>query len=292
VATLTFVALCLVARFAYSLNDVFIGRVARRQSRMETAAFRGVSLGVSMSPWLLLVPASAWAALAGQLGLLCLTVALTAAANILQLQAVRFLPFGLRAALMLSSMATGSVLLGWLLLGERLSPLEVGLCVCLVGSAVTVALGQHASTEIELDVPRGALLTLLAGVLMVCGVFGVKRLAANTHPLLTAWAWEFGAGLILLGPALLRARGASGAELAARFRGVAVAALPTAVASGASVLALGFGELGLWGALGGTQILFTATLGAAWHHETLGWRRGVAMLLTMAAVAGLAFARQ
>jgi multidrug transporter EmrE-like cation transporter len=63
------------------------------------------------------------------------------------------------------------------------------------------------------------------------------------------------------------------------------------VASGASVLALGFGELGLWGALGGTQILFTATLGAAWHHETLGWRRGLAMLLTMAAVAGLALAR-
>jgi drug/metabolite transporter (DMT)-like permease len=288
---LTFVALCLLARLAYSLNDVLIGRVARRQSRMETAAFRGVSLGVSMAPWLLLVPASAWGALSGQLGPLLGTVALTALANILQLQAVRFLPFGLRAALMLSSMATGSVLLGWLLLGERLTPLEVALCVVLVGSAVMVALGQHATLEIELNVPRGAALTLAAGSVMVCAVLGVKHLATTTHPLLAAWAWEFGAGLILLPAALLRARGATPGVLAERFWRVALAALPTALASGASVLALGFGQLGLWGALGGTQILFTAALGAVWHHETLGWRRALAMLATVTAVASLALVR-
>ena len=51
---LTFVSLCLLARFGYSLNDIFIGRLARRQGRVEVAAFRGVSLGVSMAPWLLL----------------------------------------------------------------------------------------------------------------------------------------------------------------------------------------------------------------------------------------------
>lgn len=290
-AMLTFVALCLVARLAYSLNDVLIGRVARRQSRLETAAFRGVSLGASMAPWLLLVPAAAWQALAGQLGPLLATVALTALANILQLQAVRFLPFGLRAALMLSSMAAGSVLLGWLWLGERLTPLEVALCVGLVGSAVMVALGQHATAEIELNVPRGAALTLAAGLVMVSAVLGVKHLATTTHPLLAAWAWELGAGLILLPAALLRARGASLAVLGERFWRVALAALPTALASGASVLALGFGQLGLWGALGGTQILFTAALGAVWHHETLGWRRVLAMLVTVAAVASLALVR-
>ena len=47
---LTFVALCLVARFSYSLNDVFIGRLARRYGQVEVAAFRGLSLGVSMAP--------------------------------------------------------------------------------------------------------------------------------------------------------------------------------------------------------------------------------------------------
>jgi drug/metabolite transporter (DMT)-like permease len=287
---LTFVALCLVARFSYSLNDVFIGRLARKHGRVEVAAFRGVSLGVSMSPWLLLVPAAAWSALAAHAPELLLTVAVTAVANILQLHAARFLPFGLRAALMLSTMATCSVFLGWSVLGERLTPLQVVLCVVLIGSCVVVALGSYGLQGIELDVPRGALLTLLSATLMACAVFGVKRLARETHPLLTAWAWELGSGLILLGPVLWRARGPRVASARPRFLTVALAALPTALASGASVLALNFGELGLWGALGATQILFTASLGALWHQETLGLRYWLCMTITGAAVAGLAIA--
>jgi drug/metabolite transporter (DMT)-like permease len=287
---LTFVALCLFARFGYALNDVFIGRLARRYGRMQVAAFRGVSLGASMAPWLLFVPASAWVALGGQVVTLLLTAAITAFANILQLHAVRYLPFGLRAALMLTTMATTSLLVGWLLLGERLTPLEIGLCVLVVGSALGAALGSHSVQEIEVDMLRGAMLTLFAGVLMIVAVYGVKRLAHATHPLLAAWAWEFGAGLVLLGPIWWRERRRP-REGRATFRQVAIAALPTALASGASVLALDFGQLGLWGAIGGTQILFTAILGAAWHHEALGLRRWVCLLLSASAIAGLALTR-
>jgi drug/metabolite transporter (DMT)-like permease len=287
---LTFVALCLVARFSYSLNDIFIGRMARRHGGVEVAAFRGTSLGVSMAPWLLLVPSSAWRALAAHAGELLATVTVTALANILQLHAVRYLPFGLRAALMICTMATCTLLIGWGALGERLTPLQVGLSVLLVTSGVAVALGSHAAGEIEIDVPRGAALTVAAGLLMASAIFGVKRLARETHPLLTAWAWEFGAGLVLLGPSLLRRSGAATPGAGRRFASVGAAALPTAVASGASVLALEFGELGLWGALGGTQILFTAALGALWHREALGFRRWLFMMVAAAAVAGLAMA--
>jgi drug/metabolite transporter (DMT)-like permease len=285
---LTFVALCLVARFCYSLNDIFIGRMARRFGRMEVAAFRGTSLGVSMAPWLLLVPGAAWHSLATHAWEVLAVVAVTAAANVLQLHAARHLPFGLRAALMLSAMATFSLLIGWGLLGERSSALEVVLCIVLVSSGAAVALGSYAPQEIQIDVPRGALLTLAAALLMSCAMFGVKSLARETHPLLTAWAWEFGSGLILLGPVLLRRSEPAEVPPGRRFFTIAMAALPTALASGASVLALDFGELGLWGALGGTQILFTAGLGALWHQERLGLRRWMFMVIAVAAVAGLA----
>jgi drug/metabolite transporter (DMT)-like permease len=288
---LTFVALCLVARFSYSLNDVFIGRLARRHGRMRVAAFRGLSLGASMTPWLLFVPAAAWSALSEQPGTLLFTAAVTAVANILQFHGARYLPFGLRAAIMLTTMATTSLLVGWLLLDERLSPLQIALCVVLVGSALAAALGSHVVQDIEVDIPRGALLTVLAGVLMIAAVFGVKLLAHATHPLLAAWAWEFGAGLILLGPVLWRARQETTAEAPVSFRRVALAALPTALASGASVLALDFGELGLWGAIGGTQILFTAALASVWQREALGPRRWLCMAVSTIAVAGLALTR-
>lgn len=288
---LTFVALCLLARFGYSLNDIFIGRLARRQGRMEVAAFRGTSLGLSMAPWLLLVPEAAYGALLRHPLAVLLTVSITAAGNILQLHAVRYIPFGLRAAVMICTMAVCSLLIGWLVLDERLSALSVLLSAVLVASGAAVALGSHAHAEIELDVPRGVALTVGAGALMACAVSGVKLLARETHPLLAAWTWEFGAGLILLAPALLRRdRSPASDPLVRRFSRVALAALPTALASGASVLALDFGNLGLWGALGGTQILFTAGLGALWHHETLGARRWTLMIIAAAAVAGLAVA--
>jgi drug/metabolite transporter (DMT)-like permease len=287
---LTFVALCVLARFSYSLNDIFVGRLARRYGLVEVAAFRGTSLGVTMAPLLLFVPAGAWRALPEHAIELLVTLGLTAIANILQLHAVRYVPFGLRAALMICTMATCSLLIGWSALGERLTLLQVVLSIVLVASGAAVALGTHAVGEIQIDVRRGSALTVAAGALMACAIVGVKRLAFATHPLLTAWIWEFGAGLVLLAPVLLRGSHAEGPTLARRFTSVAVAALPTAVASGASVLALGFGELGLWGALGGTQILFTAALGALWHDERLGWRRWSFMTIAAAAVAGLAWA--
>jgi drug/metabolite transporter (DMT)-like permease len=286
----TFVALCLFARFSYSLNDIFVGRLARRYGRVEVAAFRGVSLGLSMAPWLLLVPARAWGALLAHPLALLLTVAVTALGNLLHLHAARSIPFGLRGALMITSMAACSLLIGWGVLAERLSALQVGLCVVLVASGAGVALGTHADTAIEVDVPRGAAFTIAAGVVMAGAMTGVKFLARETHPLLAAWAWEFGAGAILA-PALLRRRAPTSDPATTRFRRVALASLPTALASGASVLALDFGELGLWGALTGTQILFTAALGALWHHEALGRLRWALMTVAAAAVAALALVR-
>jgi drug/metabolite transporter (DMT)-like permease len=284
----TFVALCLFARFSYSLNDIFVGRLARRYGRVEVAAFRGASLGLTMAPWLLLVPRRAWGALFAHPFALLLTVAVTALGNLLHLQAARFIPFGLRGALMITSMAACSLLLGWGVLDERLSAIQVALCVVLVISGAGVALGSHADAAIEVDVPRGAAFTLAAGVVMAIAMTGVKFLARETHPLLAAWAWEFGAGAILLAPALIRRAAPSTDAVGVRFKHVAVASLPTALASGASVLALDFGELGLWGALAGTQILFTAALGALWHHEALGRLRWALMTVAAAAVAALA----
>ena len=290
----TFVALCLLARFSYSLNDIFVGRLARRYGRVEVAAFRGASLGLSMAPWLLLVPARAWGALLAHPLVLLLTVAVTALGNLLFLQAARYIPFGLRGALMITSMAACSLLIGWVVFDEQLSPLQVALCAVLVVSGAGVALGSHADAAITVDVPRGAATTLAAGVVMAGAMTGVKFLARETHPLLAAWAWEFGAGAILLAPALLR-RAAPSTDITdavgVRFWRVALASLPTALASGASVLALDFGELGLWGALAGTQILFTAGLGALWHQEALGRLRWALMTVAAAAVAVLALVR-
>ena len=289
---LTFIALCLLSRFAYAFNDVLVGRLARQHGQVEVAALRGLSLGITMAPLLLFVPAAAWGALAARWPSYLLMIAVTAACNVLQNRAARFLPFGLRSAVMISTISIASVLLGALFFGERLSSTEGLLCLLLIGAAVLAALGEHAAHEIQPDIPKGAVLSLSAGLFLSVASVLTKRLAIATHPMLIAWAWEFGAGAILLAPLVWQWRRGIPPGLLGRFRGTAVASAPTVVGSGASIAALSLGALGLWGAIAGTQVLFTAALGVLWHREVMGTRRWVCFLAAATAVSGLAlFAR-
>ena len=197
---LLFLGLCLVSRFAYSVNDILVGRLARLHSRVEVATWRGLCLGITMAPWLLLAPAEGWRALATRGWDVAILLLVTAGANLMMLNASRYLPFGVRAAFVVSGIAAFSGWLGWAVLGERMSATEVGLSVVVVVSAVISALGEHASHEFKPDMRRGALYASGAAVLLACMGLMVARVSRATDPLITAWVWEFGGGLILLGP--------------------------------------------------------------------------------------------
>jgi drug/metabolite transporter (DMT)-like permease len=113
----------------------------------------------------------------------------------------------------------------------------------------------------------------------------VARVSRATHPLLTAWVWEFGGGLVLLAP-LLRAYVREGlpADLGARVKAIAIASSPTVIGSGFSALALTMGSLGVWAAVAGTQVIFTAALGALWHKELIGPLRWACFLVAAVAI--------
>lgn len=289
--TLAFLALCLVSRLAYSLNDVFTGRLARQHGRLEVAAIRGVALGCTMAPLLWWVPGSAWVELGARWPTLLLVFVLTATCNLLQNHAARLLPFGLRAAFLVTGTSTTALVIGWTVLGDTLTWQQVVLALGLIASAVVAAPGRHAAHEIQPDVGRGALFAITAALLMAWIALLVRELAMETHFFLTAWAWEFGSGVVLL-PALLwhYARERKPGHVA-RWGQIMLASSPTVVGSGASMLALTLGQLGLWAAMGGTQVLFTALFGAWWHRETVGRRRMLCFVIAAAAVAGLAHFR-
>lgn len=297
-----FLLLCLASRFFYTLNDIFTGRIARQHDRIELAALRGVSLGLTMAPLLLWVPRAAWSSLVAHAPTFGAIVVLTAISNVLQFQSARYLPFGLRASVILTGVSLGSVVLGWFVLGEELSPVAAGWCALIVLGAALAAPGEHARHEIEPRLAPGISLSLASAALMAVVALLMKALTERTHALLAAWAWEFGSGLVLI-PIMLVRRSTSrrpasqaGAHagsraLVAQFGLVALASSPTAIGSSTSMLALGAGRLGLWGALAGTQVIFTAVLGVLWHRELIGTRRWVCFVAAAVGVAGLALTR-
>jgi len=284
-----FLFLCLVSRFFYTLNDLFTGRLAREHDRVELAALRGISLGITMAPLLFWVPRAAWSELFAEWVLLGGIVAVTAVANVLQFQSARYLPFGLRASVIITGISLGSVLLGWFVLGERLSGVAAAWCALVVLGSVVAAPGEHARHEIEPRLALGTTLALTDAILMAVIALLMKGLTERTHPLLSAWAWEFGSGLVLVPVMVLRRR--TPPTTPSYFVRVALASSPTAIGSSASMLALGAGRLGLWGALAGAQVLFTAVLGLLWHREVMGLRRWACFVAASVGVAGLALSR-
>jgi drug/metabolite transporter (DMT)-like permease len=285
---LTFLALCLLSRVAYTFNDVLVGELAREHDGMEIATFRGIGLGVTMAPLLLWVAPGAWAALAARPGELTFLIAVTAVANVLHLEAARLLPFGLRAALLVAGVAVGGIGLGTWFLDERFSVVELGWCALVVVSGVLSAMGDHSTEKLTANVPRGAVLTLATSALLSVGAFFFARLARATDPMLVGWAWEFGIGAMLTVPLLWRRRGRLLPGVARRFLRTGLCSLPTVVGTGATALALTLGPLGVWSALAGTQALLSAALGAAWHREKLGPRRWSYFVLGALGIAGLA----
>jgi drug/metabolite transporter (DMT)-like permease len=286
----TFIALCLVCRLAYSVNDILVGRLARKHDQLEVAALRGVSMGVTMAPLLFWVPAKAWGLLAQRWPAFLVMIVFTGVCNVLLNHAARLLPFGLRAALISATTAIGGVAFGIGFFGERFSVLQLALAGVLVLSTVGAALGGHAAHEIQPNIPRGSLLAVAGAACLAVAALFTKHLATATDPFLTAWAWEFGSGAILLPPLVLawRRRGIE-PGLARRFLRIGAAASPTAIGSSASMLALNLGPLGLWGAIAGTQLLFSALLGVLLHRETMGWLRWLCLGAASATIAILAF---
>ena len=74
------------------------------------------------------------------------------------------------------------------------------------------------------------------------------------------------------------------------MRAIALASSPTVIGSGFSAVALTMGSLGVWAAVAGTQVLFSAVLGAWWHKELIGARRWACFLVAAVAIGGLGWA--
>ncbi len=286
-----FILLVLISRVAYAFNDVLTGKLGRTLGGLEVACLRGVSLGFSMAPLLLLVPNEAWGRLLLHADWLLAATLLTGASNYALLKAARELPFGLRAAIQIVGFMLLSTVLGQLVLGDKLGLMQGVWCLWLLLSSVAVALGDHRSEEMTPRLWQGSLWTILSSIFIACASLCVARLARGVDPFLTAWAWEFGAGLVLLPCLGWKWRKGAGAFRWVDVGRIALASSPTVIGSGVSMAALTMGTIGLWAAMAGTQVLFVACLGVLWYGEKVGWFRWLCFASVALAVGGIALSK-
>ncbi len=288
-----FLALCVVSRIGYSINDIWTGRLARKYSPAEVAMWRGLTLGITMLPFLFFVSPRGWQALPAQTGTLLLSGVYFALSVWSEMRAAPLMPFGLRAVFMMGGASVGGMLLGIFLFQEHLSALTLGFCALLISSSCLLAFGDHATEELHAPRVRwGIALCLVHAGLNVLGSFYFIQVVRATDPLLAGYCGEVVVGLSCLPLLLFDPPRKNGPPWWKRAWQVGVASSPTAIATAAWCVAVTFGPVSIAIASCGLQVVFISLMGFWWHREKLGPWRWTCITLVVAALAGLGWSMQ
>lgn len=291
-----FIALLVASVLAYGLQNVLMGGLFRRHDLATMVTARGLGLALIMAPITLFAPAAAWAQLLEAwlpLGIACLAATL---ANFSQAVAVRHLPMGIAYAVLMTASTLLQVGYGLVVLVERPGLPALLLGATLVGLTIALALVSRRSSQLRDARPLiGVAACLAFGGTMATALVALFHVANHSHPLLAAWGWEAGIGLVALLYFLLRRilRSQTGTAPAARvWLQAALYASPTLVGTGAYAFAVTLGPLSIAAAVLATVMVSSAIFARLIHHERLSPVQWALVVLTTCCVIALELVRE
>jgi drug/metabolite transporter (DMT)-like permease len=263
-----FFIIALTATFAYALQGVLMAKVYRQSDRLSSVAYRGLSLLISMSPLLLLVPQSDFIEFSGLLPQLLLAASLAALANWANAIAFVRLPVGIASALSMAFTALFVALLGQVFLDEQLSPQQWLMGAVTLAMVLLLGASQRRGTPLTSSDYRplsGILASAAYGSLMSYALILVAGMSRASHPFLVGYAWEASIGLMAMLFALARGRVSAKPGFQriswSRFRQILVFASPTALGTGCYAYAMTLGPLAIAAAILSTMMVFSMLLG-------------------------------
>jgi drug/metabolite transporter (DMT)-like permease len=288
-----FFFLALTATVAYALNSTLMAPLARRMTGLEATAWRGLSLGITMSPFLLLVPRATWEGLRPSFYLMLPVLwALTVAANRFVFMGQRHLPVGINIALMITAATLVTAGLGVVAFGDRFTTLQLLLGIAMLAQAALLGYLSSRGQDRSGNIGRGVLISIAGGALLGAAQLIVGYLSRQASPYLLGYAWEFGTGLTayaLLAAMSLR-RGGGLPVPPVPFYKILLAVSPTAFGSTLFAVAITQGPIGLAGAIQATQGAFAALLSYFIIKERLRWTQVVLIVIMVLTLACLKWA--
>ena len=287
-----FLLYILAAIAGYALQSALMASYYRRMDQMSAVAYRGLSLGLTMAPVLLFVPAHSFAALA-QTGHLVLLASLFAAfANWANASAFLFLSVGVAISLCMSVNVVVSSVLSFLLLGEVLSGMQIALIAALLTCVAALGLMKsHSSVNVRTgSALRGMLLCAIYGVLICAAYVYVGSASRITSPLLVGYLWESIIGVLAFIAAIIRGLcGGTGMQKVCLrdFAKIALFSSPTVVGTGCYAIATTLGPIGLIAAALSTITVASAVLANIMYGEKLSRAQWLLIALACLLIAGL-----
>ena len=183
-----------------------------------------------------------------------------------------------RQSLVIVSLAV----LGWLLIGDKLSIFQWGLIFFILLGNVVFRLSEselpkHLNT-------KGLVLGVLSGITSALGLFLMGKVSQNFDPYLSGYIWEVGIAVFALIVSVFKQEQKDVRPSFRDYWSMLWRSSPTVVGTFGFGLAATLGPMGIIGAIQAGSIVVIAVLSLFWHREKLTSWQWVAIVLITAAI--------
>ncbi|HQH27042.1 MAG TPA: EamA family transporter [Oligoflexia bacterium] len=258
----------------------------RAMDTLSAVSYRGLALGVSMLPLLLIVPHEAWADAPSCAASIFFASVYALLGNWAAAQSYRHVPVGICSAVCASFTTIGAVVIGPLMFGEPVSGAQGVWIALLVCGIIALGLSRsRAALGAQRSILRGCVFAGAAGVLFACGFALVGAASRASHPFIAGYFWEFTIGL--LGVVIAYTRAAMGivpmSGLPGRdFRQIMRYSFPTLLGTGLYGIAVTMGPVAIATAVLSMTVIFSTVLAYFMYRERLN-------VLEWGLIAGICF---
>lgn len=282
-----YILLALVGVLGYASQNIMLAGIYRRIDPLVAVAMRGLSLGITMLPILLLSHSAVEPAFLLEISLAAI---FTFAANWSLATAYRYLSVGIAVSITTSLTTIFTALFDTFFFRSTLTMSSIIFMAMICGANVVLA-AESRRGKADIDRPIfGAVLASGHALGLSFAIFYLTRVSRAYDPFMAAYAWEFGAGIICFLVAHFRHtvwQSESPFVSSRTFLWILVASSPTLVGSGCYAYAITNGSLAVITAVMSSNILVTSVLAWIVHKEALFPRQWAAVAVTFLALIGL-----
>ncbi len=274
---------------AYGLQGSLQAKYIRKYDALTVGMIRNISLGVTMLPVLFFtsfenvvemskhLPVLFTASTIGALGLWC------------SFSSAHYLPIGFGTALRQVTHTLTAVGLGAVFFAELLSPIQILLLACIMFAGISLILVRTEHDHLDARMAmRGIGLAILGGVIVAHSFYFLSLLSRETHPLVAAYFWEVGVGVVLAFFYIVRSRRGTKQDIQkitfTDARTIIVISLLTIIGTVSYASAATHGPYALVSGLMSMTTLVAVTLGWLLYSEHISRLQGLLMGISIACV--------
>jgi len=203
---------------------------------------------------------------------------------------MRLIPLGVGNVFRRSGSIILAFIIGYWWFGESSSLIELALVVFILLGAIGLSFQKKDFAHLDNNAARGIALSLLAALIGTLMFGFITKISRGMNPFIAGYIWE--SLIAVFATILVFGRQWLGGKTVARmswsqFKKLALVCSPTLLGTGAALLALTKGDLGILTAIGAGGIFVTILLSHWLYHEKLSRTQLLWIVLIVAGIVGL-----